>query len=65
MSWKDKNKYRSEKYREYIRNYQRDWYQKNEEWKGKKKASSDGLAAQLQQIEEIIFEDLEKDTDEQ
>lgn len=29
MPWKDKSKYRSEAYREYMRNYQRDWHQKN------------------------------------
>jgi hypothetical protein len=33
MPWKDKDKYRSEAYREYIRNYQKDWYQKNREKK--------------------------------
>lgn len=151
MPWKDKNKYKSEEYREYIRTYQKDWYQKNkekklvtvyrrreqiwefytqlketlactrcgenhpatlqfhhcdphqkafnlsaavrqgysietikkemakcivlcanchtkqhyEELKGKEKASLDDLAAQLQQIEEIIFEDQEQNTDEQ
>jgi hypothetical protein len=29
MPWKDKSKYRSEAYREYMRNYQRDWHQRN------------------------------------
>jgi hypothetical protein len=29
MSWKDKNKYRTEAYREYMRNYQRSWHQRN------------------------------------
>ena len=29
MPWKDKSKYKSEEYREYIRNYQKDWHQKN------------------------------------
>lgn len=29
MPWKDKSKYKSEEYREYIRNHQKDWYQKN------------------------------------
>jgi hypothetical protein len=33
--------------------------------KGKEKASLNDLAAQLQQIEEIIFEDQEQNTDEQ
>ena len=29
MPWKDKNKYKSEAYREYMRDYQRNWHQKN------------------------------------
>ncbi len=29
MPWKDKSKYKSEAYREYMRNYQRDWHQRN------------------------------------
>ncbi len=29
MPWKDKSRYRSEEYREYMRDYQRDWHQKN------------------------------------
>ena len=29
MPWKDKSKYKSEAYREYMRNYQRSWHQKN------------------------------------
>jgi ribosomal protein S4 len=31
MPWKDKNKYQSESYREYISKYQRDWHQRNKE----------------------------------
>ncbi len=29
MPWKDKSKYRSEEYQEYMRNYQKSWHQKN------------------------------------
>jgi hypothetical protein len=29
MPWKDKSKYRAEAYREYMRNYQKSWHQKN------------------------------------
>ena len=29
MPWKDKSKYKSEAYREYMRNYQRTWHQRN------------------------------------
>jgi hypothetical protein len=29
MPWKDKSKYKSESYREYIRDYQRSWHQRN------------------------------------
>jgi hypothetical protein len=29
MPWKDKNKYKSEAYREYMRNYQKSWHQRN------------------------------------
>lgn len=29
MPWKDKSKYKSEAYREYMRNYQRSWHQRN------------------------------------
>lgn len=29
MPWKDKNKYKSEAYQEYMRNYQRSWHQRN------------------------------------
>lgn len=29
MPWKDKSKYRTEAYREYMRNYQKSWHQRN------------------------------------
>jgi hypothetical protein len=29
MPWKDKSKYKTEAYREYMRNYQKSWHQKN------------------------------------
>jgi hypothetical protein len=29
MPWKDKSKYRTEAYREYMRDYQRSWHQRN------------------------------------
>src|SRR5207248_2715689 len=29
MPWKDKSKYRTEAYREYMRSYQRSWHQRN------------------------------------
>ncbi len=29
MPWKDKSRYKSEEYREYMRDYQRDWHQRN------------------------------------
>ncbi len=29
MPWKDKSRYKSEAYREYMRNYQRSWHQRN------------------------------------
>jgi transcription elongation factor Elf1 len=29
MPWEDKSKYRSDAYREYMRNYQKDWHQQN------------------------------------
>lgn len=29
MPWKDKSKYKSEAYREYMRSYQRDWHQRH------------------------------------
>ncbi|MEO8972072.1 MAG: hypothetical protein ABI406_10805 [Ktedonobacteraceae bacterium] len=29
MPWKDKSKYKSEAYREYMRNYQKSWHQRN------------------------------------
>ncbi|GCE27522.1 hypothetical protein KDA_30060 [Dictyobacter alpinus] len=31
MPWKDKKKYHTEEYREYMRNYQRGWHQKKKE----------------------------------
>lgn len=31
MPWKDKDKYKSESYREYMRGYQRNWHQRNKE----------------------------------
>jgi hypothetical protein len=64
MPWKDKSKYRTEAYREYVRDYQRSWHQRNRaqriakehyEWaRRSKKPAEEGVAAQFQRVEQAL-----------